>query len=94
MKNVLLDKRPDVQYIISQSYTDEKYKYVPEELLRDDILITQIPEKGVSHSVNVTIKMANADIAVFFDDDLSITDQNIDSIITLTENESLDCRYF
>ncbi len=95
VKNVLLKRRADVKYIIFQSYTDKKYIQVPEELIREDVVVRHIPEKGISHSVNQSIKMADADIALFSDDDVTYTSEYIDRIINIySADNSLDIAIF
>lgn len=69
IKNVILDPREDVEYILSHQYTSEKFKKIPDELFRDDVIISQIPGKGVAKSRNNVIRMATGDVGLFADDD-------------------------
>jgi hypothetical protein len=69
IKNVILNPRDDVDYIVSHQYTREKFKKIPDELLRDDVIVSQIPGKGVARSRNNAIRVANGDIGLFADDD-------------------------
>ena len=56
VQNVILKYRKDIFYIISHQYTAEEFKYVPQELKRKDVLISQIPGSGVTKSRNNSIK--------------------------------------
>lgn len=95
VKNVILDFREDVNYIVSHQYTEEKYKVIPEELIRKDITISQIPGFGVTKSRNNCIRLADGDIGLFSDDDVTYTNEYFDTIIRcFTTNELLDLALF
>ena len=95
VKNVILDYREDVSYIISHQYTQEKYKIVPLELNRKDILISQIPGLGVTNSRNNAINLAHGEIGLFSDDDVTYSHSYFDTIIETFDNEeSLDVCVF
>lgn len=80
MKDVVLPARKDVSYIISHQYTQPIYKYTPLELIREDIMVAHIPGKGVTISRNNAIKLCNADIALFSDDDVRYKNEYFDTI--------------
>lgn len=93
--NVLLDPRDDVKYIISQQYTDERFKYVPDGLIRPDVIISQIASKGVTKSRNNAIRLAEGDIGLFSDDDVKYQHSDIDLLKeTFNQNENLDVAIF
>lgn len=95
VKNVILDYREDVSYIVSHQYTGEKYKIIPEELSRKDIAISQIPGFGVTKSRNNAIRLANGDVGLFSDDDVTYTNEYFDTIIqSFIKNELLDLALF
>ncbi|RPA66587.1 glycosyltransferase family 2 protein [Cyclobacteriaceae bacterium YHN15] len=95
IKNLILPPRLDVNYIVSHQYTDEKFKSIPIEIKRSDILVSQIPGKGVTKSRNNTIRLTKGDIAVFSDDDVSYTFEFFDNIIdTFKSNPNLDVGIF
>lgn len=95
VKNVLLEYRDDVQYIISHQYSNEKYKNFPHELVRNDVLISQIPGKGVARSRNNAISVATGDIGLFSDDDVIYTYDDFDSVLNIfAKDPSLDVVVF
>lgn len=95
VKNVILDYRKDVSYIISHQYTDEKFKIIPKELIRDDILISHISGKGVTKSRNNAIRLAKGEIGLFSDDDVTYNNEYIDKVLeTFSHNDFLDVAIF
>jgi glycosyltransferase involved in cell wall biosynthesis len=68
--NVLQIEQSGVTYIIVHQFTVEKYKDIPKELIRPDVKIVQVNEKGLSKSRNRAIELADAEIAVLADDDV------------------------
>lgn len=81
LENVILPARKNITYIISHQYRDDKYKYTPNNLKRDDILVSHIPGQGVTKSRNHAIRLANGDIGLFADDDVTYTYEYFDTII-------------
>ena len=63
--------RPDVRYIISYQYTDERYlDLVPKSLKeRSDVTIYEHAGKGLSANRNLAMEKATADLIMFADDD-------------------------
>lgn len=95
VKDVLLEPREDVTYIISHQYTDDVYKAIPKELVRDDIVVSQLWGKGVTKSRNNAIKRSEAPIALFSDDDVRYTNEYINTVIRrFKSNDSLDVALF
>lgn len=94
IKNIILQKRNDVEYVVSHQYTDVKYRFIPKELLRDDILVSQIPGKGLSKSRNNAIKHATGDIAVIADDDVRYKSEYFDTIIETYHENDIDIACF
>lgn len=95
IKNLLLDVREDVSYIISHQYTKEAFKKIPSELDREDIIISQVPGKGVTRSRNNAIRMAQSEIGLFSDDDVTYTHEYFDKIIALfSKNLDIDVAIF
>ena len=93
--NVILNTRHDVSYIVSHQYTDERYKYTPEELLRADIYVSHIKGKGVAKSRNNAIRLADGDIGLFSDDDVTYEHAYFDIIKeTFFENKNVDIAIF
>lgn len=93
--DVVLSPRNFVSYIVSHQYTDDKYKYIPEELLRPDIQVSHIKGKGVAKSRNNAIALADGDIGLFADDDVTYQHSDIDILKkTFVENRDLDVAIF
>lgn len=91
---VLLSVSKEVEYIISHQYTDEKYRFIPKALLRKDVLISQIPGKGLSKSRNNAIKHATGEIAVIADDDVRYKSDYFDTIVNTYLYENVDVACF
>lgn len=96
VSDIILPQRNDVVYIISHQYTEEKYKTTPIDLIkRDDVIISQIQGKGVTKSRNNAIKISNAEISLFSDDDVKYTNEYFDKIIHYFNTDtSLDVALF
>jgi glycosyltransferase involved in cell wall biosynthesis len=95
VKEVILDYRADVRYIISHQYSEEKYQVTPPELMREDILVSHIPGKGVTRSRNHALRLATAPISLFADDDVRYTHDYFDRVIAhFKQNEALDVALF
>lgn len=92
---MILKYRKDVSYIISHQYTEEKYKQIPIELIREDVLISQIPGFGVTKSRNNALRLADGDVGLFSDDDVTYVDEYFDIVIRyFADNERLDIAIF
>lgn len=95
IKNVVLEPREDVEYIISHQYTDDKFKIIPEELQRDDIIVAHLQGRGVTKSRNNAIRLATGDVGHFLDDDVTYCHDYINSIKkTFEKNPELDVALF
>ncbi|SHE35416.1 Glycosyl transferase family 2 [Fodinibius roseus] len=95
VKNVLLEPRDDVEYIVSHQYTSDRYREIPDELKRRDVTISQIKGKGVSRSRNNAIKHASGEIGLFADDDVTYRNSYIDIVKeTFRENTDIDIALF
>ena len=95
VKNVILDYRKDVSYIVSHQYTDEKFKQIPIELIREDIIVSQISGIGVTKSRNNALRLADGDIGLFSDDDVTYVNDYFDTVIRhFSANEMLDIALF
>jgi glycosyltransferase involved in cell wall biosynthesis len=71
VNKILHPLRSDVKYIVSHQYRDEKHKFVPKELQREDVIVSQIPGVGLSRNRNNALRLADGDIALIADDDVS-----------------------
>lgn len=92
--DILLPYREDVKYIVSHQYRDEKYLQIPNELMRDDVLVSQIPGQGLTKSRNNAIRLATGDICVIADDDVRYTNVYLDKILHIYENNQIDVACF
>lgn len=95
IKNVILPYRPDVNYIISHQYRNSKYLEIPKELFRSDVLVSQIPGFGVTKSRNNCIRLADGDIGLFSDDDVTYTNEYFNKIFEeFSNNSEMDLAIF
>lgn len=95
VKDVLLEPRDDVEYIISHQYTSEEFKGIPEELLREDVTISQLKGRGVTKSRNNALTLAKGDIGLFADDDVTYRDYYLDKVKkAFQDNLDLDIALF
>ena len=95
--DLLLPQRPDVRYIISYQYTDERYldliPTVVEE--RDDVSLYKWRGRGLSANRNLAVEKATGDILMFADDDTHIIPESLDKIIRIFERDpQLDVAFF
>ena len=86
--NQLLPMRKDVKYIVSYQYRDEKYLKIPQDLLREDVVVSQISGQGLTKSRNNAIRLATADICVIADDDVSYTNGYFDRVLSVYNKEN------
>lgn len=80
--DVLLPPRPDVNYIVSYQYTDERYlDLIPASLNeRHDVRIYKYRGQGLSNNRNQAMSHATADIVLYADDDTRLCTDSFDSI--------------
>ena len=95
VSDILQEMRADVRYIISHQYTDEKYRYLPLELDREDVLVTQVQGLGLSRNRNNALKYAEGDIALIADDDVKFLPDAFNKILDVFEgNPGVDIALF
>ena len=95
LNNVILDLQKNVEYIVSHQYTDEKFKTIPAFLERSDVRVSQIQGKGVTKSRNNAIRLADGDIGLFADDDVTYRETYFESLKRVFEhNPDLDVALF
>ncbi len=75
--DVLLEQREDVSYIVSHQVTNEKFRAVPPELQRSDVIVSQLSGRGISRNRNNALDLAEGDVALLADDDVRFTPANI-----------------
>ncbi len=88
--------RPDVRYVISYQYTDERYlELIPKSLRsRPDVTLYKHHGKGLSANRNLAMEKATADLVMFADDDTRFCEQSFDYIFRLfTEHPEVDVAF-
>ena len=85
--NVLQEKLKNVSYIVSHQITDEKFKYIPDELNRPDVVVSQISGAGLSRNRNNALKLADGDIALIADDDVTYLPDSFQTILEVFKND-------
>ena len=91
VKEVLLDYREDIHYVVSHQITNSDYNYIPLELKREDVTVFHIESKGLSLNRNACFTRAKGDICFIADDDVKYTYQYIDTVKDIfLKDSSLD----
>jgi glycosyltransferase involved in cell wall biosynthesis len=85
---ILQPVQKDVTYIISHQYLNEEFKVIPKELIREDIILSQIPGRGLSRNRNNAISLADGDIALIADDDVQYLPGTFEIIREAFENDN------
>ncbi len=75
--DILLEQRDDVSYIVSHQVTSDQFRPVPPELQRSDVIVSQLPGRGISRNRNNALDLAGGDVALLADDDVRFTPANI-----------------
>lgn len=91
--DVLLEPCPDVRYIVSYQYTDERYlEMIPQTLLqRKDVTLFKYKGQGLSSNRNQALSHATADIILYADDDTHLYDNTFATIReTFAERPDID----
>ncbi len=78
--DILLEQREDVTYIISHQVTGDRYRPVPPELVRPDVIVAQLEGRGISRNRNNALRLAEGDVALLADDDVRFTHDNMEVI--------------
>ena len=92
---VLLDPQPGITWRISHQYTGDTPPELPAALLREDVAVQRQRGRGVTRSRNHAIEMADADIALFSDDDVRYTPADMDILRrTFEANPRVDVAIF
>ncbi|MFH5833518.1 glycosyltransferase family A protein [Halalkalibaculum sp. DA3122] len=80
LDKVILGQQEGIYYIVSHQYTDEQYRRTPSFLEREDIRVSHIPGRGVTKSRNNAIRLADGDIGLFADDDVTYAKNNFETL--------------
>ncbi|MGB4205615.1 MAG: glycosyltransferase [Bacteroidales bacterium] len=93
--DILQEKKANVRYIVSHQYTDDKYRCIPAELERDDVLVTQIQGLGLSRNRNNALKYTDSDIALIADDDVKYLPDAFNNLLDIFKgNPCVDIALF
>ena len=95
--DVLQAPQPDVRYIVSYQYTDERYlDLIPEGLTsREDVKLFTYNGQGLSANRNLAMEKATADLILFADDDSRLDPDSTRNIFGVFEaHPDLDIAFF
>lgn len=95
--DVPLAPRPDVRYIVSFQYSDERYlEMIPDTILqRKDIVLHKYKGQGLSANRNQALSHATADILLYADDDTRLLPTTFDTILdTFAAHSDVDACLF
>lgn len=95
--DVLREPRPDVRYIVSFQYTDERYLDLIPDALRErpDVAVYKYRGQGLSANRNLALDKATADLVMYADDDIRFTPECFDTIFdTFAAHPGLDVAFF
>jgi len=92
---ILLETRPDVQYVVSHQVTDEQYRTIPTALKRNDVTVGQIEGRGLSRNRNNALALAGGDIALLADDDVRYRPEYFEALLnTFNADRTIDVACF
>ena len=95
--DVLLPPQPQIRYLISYQYTDERYlELIPEQLVnRSDVLLYKYKGQGLAANRNLALERATSEYVMCADDDTRIS-PDITSIIegTFSQVPDLDIAFY
>ena len=94
--SLFLPYREDVSYIISYQYDDDEFlALIPKEFKRDDVKFLPIKELGLCKNRNNALLYADGDIALIADDDVRYTNEYLDRVKEVFEqNPTTDVALF
>lgn len=80
---MLLSERPDVEYIVSVQYTDEKYLEAIPPILnqRRDVKVVTLWGRGLSRNRNNALSCCTTPLVLISDDDVRYTHAYLDAVI-------------
>lgn len=95
VKDILQPANMLIKYIISHQYISLEFKYVPENLIRKDVIVSQVLGAGLAKSRNNALQLADGDIALLADDDIKYFSNTFNLISeTFKANPHLDVACF
>ena len=78
--SVLLPQQSGVSYIVVHQFTSAEAPLIPNELQRPDVNVSQIRGQGVTFARNRSLQLADGDIALFADDDVTYRSEYFDTV--------------
>lgn len=87
LRRVSLPKLINVGYIIG--WQNHGGGRIPDELIREDITVLRINEKGLSRNRNLAIAHSNADVVLISDDDVTLYPHGIVELMKIYQEEPL-----
>ncbi len=97
VSDILMPPRPEIRYIISFQYTDDRYlDLIPDTLHdREDVSLYTMNGQGLSCNRNNALEKATGDLIMFADDDTRLAPDAYETIAAVFENDpSLDVAFF
>ncbi len=94
---ILLPCRSDITYIVAFQYTDSMFLEMIPAILkeREDVLLIPHPTTGISANRNAALNACHTEFAVFCDDDVRYTYEQLDTIIrTFRDHPEVDIACF
>lgn len=95
--DIISASRPNVTYIISYQYTDERYlDLIPRSVTaRDDVHLYAYKGQGLSNNRNHALSKSTADLVIYADDDTKLSEEAFEQIFDIfTRNPQLDVALF
>lgn len=90
----LLSYRDDVDYLISHQNRNQNFLSVPDGLKRRDVIVSQIHGQGVTKCRNNGLKLAQGDVCVIADDDVTFSHSYFDTILKSYNEHNFDVTCF
>ncbi len=95
VEKMLMEPIINLKYVVSHQVTKEQFSAIPENLKRDDVIISQLKGKGLSRNRNNAIALADGDIGLVADDDTQFKPEYIENLIDAFESDrSIDVACF
>ena len=97
IEDVLLPPSPDIRYIVSYQYTDERYlDLIPASLARrEDVALYKYKGQGLAANRNLALERATSELVMFADDDTRISADLPETVTKVFEQHpDLDVAFF
>lgn len=97
IEDILLPPHPQIHYVVSYQYTDERYlDLIPQRLVeRNDVSLYKYKGQGLAANRNLALERATAEYVMFADDDTRINNNILDTIdSTFQLHPEMDIAFF